>query len=148
CRFQPGWKVSPQARTLAKTDKPSLSRVSVQPGIPASSVASAIRPTNAVVTRTGVVTLLFAADPAQVEQIAVIEGVRWIDEYVIPSKHTDAAGQLTGVPVAHTRGYDGSTQTIAIADTGLGSGTKNNAHPDISPNRITAVHPWSGSGAF
>jgi hypothetical protein len=52
-----------------------------------------------------------------------------------------------GAPTAWATGvgYDGSTQTVAVADTGLGEGTPATAHADIPTGRITAIANWPGA---
>jgi subtilisin family serine protease len=53
-----------------------------------------------------------------------------------------------GGATAHARGYDGSTQTIAIADTGIGGGTAATAHAQIAASRVAAIHDWPGATDF
>ena len=58
----------------------------------------------------------------------------WIENFVLRKKHNDkGGGVIMGAAAANaTLGYDGSTQTIAIADTGIGGGTAATAHADIA----------------
>jgi hypothetical protein len=50
-----------------------------------------------------------------------------------------------GSEAANASGYDGSTQTVAIADTGIGGGTASTAHAHIPANRIAAIFDWPGA---
>ena len=50
-----------------------------------------------------------------------------------------------GATDAVALGYDGSTQIVAVADTGLGDGTTTGAHRDIPAERIVAIHDWPTS---
>src|SRR5512142_3141901 len=57
----------------------------------------------------------------------------------------DAADDIIGAAVANSRGYDGSSQIAAVADTGLGGGTAATAHADIPASRIVAIYNWPGA---
>jgi hypothetical protein len=57
----------------------------------------------------------------------------------------DTAGNIVGAAAANARGYNGSTQIAAVADTGLGDGTAAGAHPDIPSSRIVAIYNWPGA---
>ncbi len=49
-----------------------------------------------------------------------------------------------GANLANASGYDGSTQIVAVADTGLGGGTAATAHPDIPSARVADIYNWVG----
>ena len=56
----------------------------------------------------------------------------WIEKFVLREKLNEyGGGNLMGADTANTNGYDGSTQIVAVADTGLGGGTAATAHADI-----------------
>jgi serine protease AprX len=89
--------------------------------------------------------LLVAADAAQVQAIAHVLDVAWVENYVLPEKHNEyGAGVILGANTANTSGYDGSSQIVAVADTGLGNGTAAGAHPDIPASRIVSIYNWPG----
>jgi subtilisin family serine protease len=101
-----------------------------------------------VVTKSADSTLLVAAEPSQATKIAGLDEVAWVEEFKIPVKHNEtAAGVIMGGNAASTRGYDGSTQTVAVADTGIGGGTKTTAHVDVPQDRITAIRDWATTSA-
>ena len=57
----------------------------------------------------------------------------------------ETSRDIIGATVANSRGYDGSTQTVAVADTGIGGGTTTTAHRDIPSSRVTAIYNWPGA---
>src|SRR4029077_13789316 len=86
-----------------------------------------------------------AAGAAQLNALAKLADVAWIENYALNVKHNDyGGGVIIGSAIANTNGYDGSTQIAAVADTGLGDGTKNGAHPDIPAARIVSINNWPG----
>ena len=116
--------------------------------------------TRALVARTGAEilgfdgnTMVVAASGALVDAIASVDDVASINNFYFnePFSNSDApmlndsARGIIGATVANGRGYDGSSQTAAVADTGLGGGTPSTAHPDIPSNRIVAIYNWPGS---
>ena len=89
--------------------------------------------------------LVVAADPAQVRDIANVLDVAWIENYIMREKHNEyGAGGLMGANIANASGYDGSSQIVAVADTGLGGGTAATAHGDIPAARVVAIYNWPG----
>jgi hypothetical protein len=55
--------------------------------------------------------------------IAQINGVRWIEEFTLPSQHNDVSrGVLNVPPVWSTHGLTGAGQIIGVSDTGLDTG--------------------------
>ena len=65
---------------------------------------------------------------------------------MLREKHNEyGAGGIMGAAVANASGYDGSTQIVAVADTGLGGGTAATAHADIPAARMAAIYNWPGS---
>jgi hypothetical protein len=88
--------------------------------------------------------LKVAADSAQLEAIARVLDVAWIQNFMMWEKHNEyAAGEILGANLANLSGYNGSTQIIGIADTGLGGGTVASAPRDLD-SRITAIYDWTG----
>src|SRR5512138_400672 len=121
--------------------------VSFDAGTSKESVSSA----DAVTSGSGI--MIVAADGAFVDSIAALDDVASISNYYLnetTSAETgpagnDAADDIIGAAVANARGYDGSTQIAAVADTGLGGGTAATAHPDIPSSRIVAIYNWPGA---
>jgi serine protease AprX len=138
-RFEPAFKYN----DVSIRDGRGLYRVQLEPG-PARSVAidEMARSGAQVLQRQGE-WVLVAANPAQVRAMAQVVDVAWIEPFSLREKHNEyAGGVIVGADTAHDNGYDGSTQTVAVADTGLGGGTINSAHPDIPSSRIAALYDW------
>jgi subtilisin family serine protease len=86
------------------------------------------------------------ANRTQLVAMAHILDVGWIEPFAFREKHNEYAGLIVGANTAHSNGYNGAGQTVAIADTGLGTGTPIGAHRGIDPGRIAAIHDWVGAG--
>lgn len=142
--FQPAYKLDPAALASA-TAEPQLYRVQVEQGGNAAAAAGQIAASGAQILGGDGQTLLVAADAQQLRAVAGVLDVAWAERFVLPEKHNEfGGGQLIGAAAANTNGYDGSTQTVAVADTGLGGGTAATAHRDIAAARIVAVNNWPG----
>jgi len=85
------------------------------------------------------------ADVSRLESIARILDVAWIEKFNLREKHNKYASGIMGANVAQANGYDGSGQIVAIADTGLGTGTATGAHAGIDPGRVVAIRDWVGT---
>jgi serine protease AprX len=93
--------------------------------------------------------LLIVADAGALEAIAAVDDIASIENLPLYEKHNEfGAGMLAGATVAHAAGFDGSTQMVAIADSGLGDGTASGAHPDVPASRIASIFNWPGAGSF
>ena len=126
-----------------KRAEENLLHVRIEKGISLDDAATAIAATGArVVTGNGQVLRVWATAD-QIDAIARVPDVAWIEAFTIREKHNEyGAGVIMGSNAANANGYDGSTQTVAVADTGLGGGTAATAHADIPSNRITAIYDW------
>ena len=139
--FEPAYKLSPG---LARSG-PNLYSLRIERGAAAQAAVEAINAAGAqVVSREGDA-LIVAADAAQLEALANVLDVAWIENFQMPETHNEyGGGQIIGASAANANGYDGSTQTIAIADTGLGGGTAATAHADLAAGRIAAIYNRPG----
>ncbi len=144
-RFHPSWKVSPEVLDAYRQQTVNgLYRVLLEDTEDAARARTAVEATGARVLRTSARNLLVATAGINLPDIARLESVRWIETFEFPRTHNEyAAGEILHATIANARGYDGSTQIIAIADTGLGGGTPRTAHPDIPADRILAIHDWT-----
>jgi len=139
--FQPAYKLSPNLAL----DGTKLYRVRIERGADAGLTRAAVLRSGATFVRGSGSSLVVLADAAQVEAIAHVLDVAWIENFRFPERHNEyGAGVIMGANTANTTGYDGSTQTIAVADTGLGDGTSGGAHPSLT-GRVVAIHDWPGS---
>ena len=93
--------------------------------------------------------LLVIADSTELDRLADIDGVATIENFALRIKHNEfGGGTIMGSALANASGFDGSTQTIAIADTGLGVGTAAGAHADIPAARVGSIFNWPGVPDF
>jgi len=87
-------------------------------------------------------------DGAKIGDIAVINGVNWIEKYVQPVIFNDVAANITNVyDVRNTYGLTGSGQIVAVADTGLDTGDNDATMHDDIEGRILALIDLSDDGA-
>jgi subtilisin family serine protease len=140
--FHPAYKLSP--RLERGGERPYVVRL--EPDADGARSAAAIaRSGPRVATRDGQ-TLVVVASAAQISALARLDDVAWIESFALRKKHNDhGGGIIMGSVVANNAGYDGSTQKVAIADTGLGGGTAATAHPDIPASRVAALYNWPGT---
>lgn len=142
--FQPAYKLDSKLKRAGA----QLYRVRVERGADAAQSIAAIAQSGAqIVGRDGQL-LLVAADSAQLSAIARVDDVAWVENFALPKTLDEYARGIIGANAAnasHSNGssYDGSSQTVAVADTGLGGGTTTTAHPDIN-GRVTAIYNWPG----
>jgi PKD repeat protein len=142
--FHPAYKLSP----YLKRDGTQIYTVRIEQGSDVGAARTAIAKSGATVLAHKRNILEVSADSAQLEAIARVLDVAWVENFMLRKKHNEyGGGEIMGSATANLAGYDGSTQTVAIADTGLGAGTEENAHRDILPSRISTIYDWPGSSA-
>jgi hypothetical protein len=143
--IQPAYKLNPQLnRTGVRLFVLTLER-----GADALANSAVLNGMGASVLAEADGHLLVAADGALVDALAAVLDVAWVDNFYLRETHGTlgneyGAGNIIGSATANARGYDGSTQIVAVADTGLGGGTAATAHADIPAGRVTAVYNWPG----
>lgn len=144
--FQPAFKLSPQL--ASKADVAQVYRVRVERGADAGLTTAVLAKQKIdVISRNGN-HLLVSATGSQINTIAQIADVAWIENFAFKEKHNETgAGIIMQANTANANGYDGSTQIAAVADTGLGDGTASGAHPDIPASRITSIYSWTTANA-
>ena len=140
--FQPEYKLSPDLK------ESGLYRIRLERGVDRALVQADIEAVGgSVVTSSGDV-LTVAADRTQLDEVSELNAVAWVENLMFREKHNEfGAGVILGANVANSSGYDGSTQIVAVADTGLGGGTGSTAHADIPAGRIIDVFDWPGTSA-
>ena len=82
-----------------------------------------------------------------ISQMAAINGVSWIEEYVLPTINNEVAADIINVNKVHeTYRLNGSGQIVGISDTGLDTGVNDNSmHHDIR-GRIKEIIDYSNNG--
>lgn len=140
--YQPAYKLDP----ALQRNGTHLYRVRIESGAHEEAAATAVARSGAQVLNRSHNTLVVAANSAQLNAIANVLDVAWVENFVFKEKHNDyGAGVILGANTANANGYDGSTQVVAVADTGIGNGTPSGAHPDIPAGRVTAIFDWAAS---
>ena len=140
--FQPAYKLSPD---LIRNGT-RVYAVRIERGADYGLATAAVVSTGAQVLSRDEGILVIAADTNQLEAVARVLDVAWIQNFTMPQRHNEfAGGVIIGANAANLAGYDGSTQTVAVADTGLGGGTAETAHADIGSGRVTAIFNWPGA---
>lgn len=143
--FQPAYKLSPQLRRTGT----NFYRVVVAESGDMDAVITSLASQGVMVSSRGGSILEVIAEADQLAAMANILDVAWIENFVLREKHNEyGAGVIMGANVANTRGYDGSTQIVAVADTGFGTGVAATAFADIPASRITAIYDWPGAPDF
>ena len=143
--FHPAYKLSP--RLSRGGERPYVVRL--EPGSDSTRRRRRSGTTGARVLRRNGRTLVVLATAERLEALAGLEDVAWVENFVLREKHNDkGGGVIMGAATANGRGYDGSTQTIAIADTGIGGGTAATAHAHIAASRVAAILDWPGTTDF
>jgi serine protease AprX len=140
--FQPGYKLSP---SLVRNGV-QLYKLQFETGDPKRQVSAAIQETGADLIRQDGNFLVVAATSSQLDALARISEVTWIENFRFFEKHNEyGSGVIMGSNTANANGYDGSSQIVAVADTGLGAGAPATAHADIPASRITAIQNFSAA---
>ena len=138
--YQPAYKLSPDL----KLDGVHVYRVRVEQGADAGLTTAALASSGAEILDRDNNILLVAADAAQVQAVANVLDVAWVENFTINRKHNEEGGGfIMGANSAHANGYDGTGQIAAVADTGIGDGSEVGAHPDIPPERIVNISSWT-----
>ncbi|GGK41865.1 hypothetical protein GCM10010124_38340 [Pilimelia terevasa] len=135
--FAPAWK-----RGAPAADDARLYTVTLAVDADPAAVAAAASAAGAVATGSGRV-LLVAATGAQVDSLVRRDDVTAVDAYAMmrPLNESAVFTTMKGQPAAD-RGYDGSTQIAAVADTGFGTGVAATAHPGVPAGRIKVIRDW------
>jgi serine protease AprX len=152
--FKPEYKLSPDL----KRGEAGLYVVQMEPGSDLLTAQIAMETTGARITQAEDDVRVVEASSEQLDALARIDGVAWIENYVPrenfsasagvgarPSNNEYGGGNLMKASIANARGYDGSSQIVAVADTGIGGGTAATAHRDIPASRVVAIYNWPGS---
>ena len=84
------------------------------------------------------------ANSQMINALSAMHQVTWVSDLSFYELHNEfGAGVIVGADIANNNGYDGSTQIAAVADTGIGGGTANTAHPDIPASRIVDIQSFT-----
>ena len=138
--FEPAYKLSPEL----KREEKGLYAIRVEGGADLAAVASELATAGVEVISMEGRTIQVASAPQQLVNAANVTDVAWIDNFHLFEKHNEYGGSTIGAATANANGYDGSTQIVGVADTGLGGGAAASAHADIPASRVVAIYNWRG----
>ena len=125
-----------------------LYTITIERGVSRADVEAAVAAAGVDVLSAGGRVMTVSGNAAALQDVAQISDVAWIENFEFREKHNEfGAGVIIGANTANGLGYDGSTQIVAVADTGIGNGTATGAHADIPGSRVTAVFDWPTSSA-
>ncbi len=92
--------------------------------------------------------LRVSLDPTQVEQLAAMPEVKWIEPYLPSELHNNIAVGIMDVrPVWDNHGLDGEGEIVSVADSGLDTGVNDATMHDDFEGRIVAIYDRVGDGA-
>lgn len=142
--FQPGFKLAPDLRMAEGQMYTVRLLPDAEPDDVLADIDAAV---DAVLGHAGR-SVRVMAHAEQIWALAAMSEVAWIENFVLPEKHNEyGGGAILGAIQANAAGYDGATQIIAIADTGLGRGSAPGIHPDISADRVVNILNYPGTNA-
>ena len=138
--YRPSYKYEPQLAhtngiqiSSAKIDTESTYHVLLFPSEDYESIANSIELLggNIISDSRNILKVQMSTD--MLPEIATINGVSWIEEYVQPMINNDIASGIINVDNAHeTYRLNGSGQIIAICDSGIDTGVNDNSmHADL-----------------
>ncbi len=141
--FQPAYKLDP---ALLRAGDARAYRVQIERGSDVEAAVDAIAAAGAQIAgRSGNVVEITAA-PGRLNAIAHVLDVADIEPFVLRKKNNEfGGGGIIGSGAANSHGFDGSTQTVAVADTGFGNGSVTNGFVDVPSSRVTNIYNWPGA---
>ena len=142
--FQPAYKLDPALfRAGAGT---RAYRVRIERGADVDATVDAVAAAGAQIVGRGGNVIEITAAPGRLNAIAHVIDVAEIEPFVLRKKNNEfGGGGLIGSGAANAHGFDGSTQTVAVADTGFGNGSVNNGYLDVPSSRLTNIYNWPGA---
>jgi hypothetical protein len=142
--FQPAYKLDPALFRAGAATR--AYRVRIERGADVDASVTAIAAAGAQVVGRGGNVLEITAVPGRLNAIAHVLDVAEIEPFVLRKKNNEfGGGGIIGAAAANSHGFDGSTQTVAVADTGFGNGSVSNGFADVDPSRVTNIYNWPGA---
>lgn len=106
----------------------------------ADEVARALAGQGVRAARRGSRLLAIVARGDQAGALASLPGVASVEPFALRVKHNEfGGGVILGSHLANANGFDGSSQIVAVADTGIGTGSAAGAHVDIAAPRVRSI---------
>jgi len=143
-QFKPIYKFSKNI----KTDGIQHYRIRINKSANMTKAIEAITNLGTEILRRNNKVIMLRANEEQINFVASLSTVDWIDNFQFHKKHNDVGtGTIMQSVTANANGFDGSSQIAAVADTGIGDGTKSGAHTNIAASRITNIFNWTTGNA-
>lgn len=80
-----------------------------------------------------------SVQPQYLEDLAKIDTLRHIEEYVAPKLFNNVAAEVLAADTVHGIGLEGANQVIAVCDTGFDKGSTTDVHPAFT-NRVIKLY--------
>jgi subtilisin family serine protease len=143
-------RIAPEALAMAAVDTSShrpnpLGNLTIHlvQGKDRSKVVKNVEKLGGIVVQAEKTSLRVSLDPVHVTEIAGLDGVKWIEPFVLPKLSNNVAAQILHVQqVWGAHGLDGAGQVVAVADTGIDTGVNDGTMHDDFEGRIDAIHSW------
>lgn len=112
-------------------------------------VSEVIEELGGTIVTTGKDVIRASLDLSQIDKLAKMVEVKWIEPYVMPELFNDVAAEIMEVqPVWETFGLDGEGQIVAVADTGLDTGKNDGTMHEDFKGRIVSIYSWEIPAEF
>ncbi len=140
--FHPGYRLSPRLTRGGER----LYTLQLERDADPAAAAEGLKVAGARVLSSERRTIVVSASSDRLEALAAHPDVAWVEDFVLRKKMNDqGGGVIMGAATANNSGYTGSTQTVAVADTGIGGGMASTAHAYIPSSRVSAIYNWPGT---
>ena len=141
--FQPAYKLDPALLRAGVATR--AYRLRIERGADVEASVDAIAAAGAQIVGRGGNVVEITAAPGRLNAIAHVLDVAEIEAFVLRKKNNEFGGGIIGSGAANSHGFDGSTQTVAVADTGFGNGSAANGFFDVPSSRVTGIYDWPGA---
>src|SRR5262245_13362687 len=142
--FEPAYKLDPALLRGGAATR--AYRLRIERGANVDAAANAIAAAGGQIVERGGNVIEITAPPGRLNAIAHVLDVADIEPFVLRKKNNEfGGGGIIGSGAANAHGFDGSTQTVAVADTGFGNGSVTNGFWDVPSSRVTNIYNWPGA---
>lgn len=113
-----------------------------------TKVSEVIKNLGGKVIATGNDVIRASLDLSELDKVAKMTEVKWVEPYALPKLFNDAAAVIIGADSIWNSGsLNGEGQTVAVADTGLDTGVDDESLHDDFKGRIVTIHDRVGDGS-
>ena len=143
--YQPAYRIAPSVHKTMEAENITTTIVNVLLfDVDEKVVTSEIQALGGEIIRISPNKIRVLIDSSKIADVAKIDGVMWIEKYVMPKLYNNVSAQIMNVdPIVWvTHGLDGTEQIVAVADTGIDTGVNDATMHDDFEGRITTIHSW------